>query len=162
MLLNSLPTLAMLALLPSPSPLETKLSNLCGALMILLFLISSTLNPLVYYCFTRQKPTLTNYLFKLVAVLDFLANLPSAIVAGLALSAPRYGVFWPSTLGLISCVCGCVAQATTSLLAVTRSVCRRFCLINSINWGSLIHRSDSFVNIVTYFTALAYHSFTIR
>lgn len=113
----------MLALLPSPSPLEATLSYVCGAVMILLFFISSLLNPVVFHCFTRQESTLTNYLFKLVAVLDFLANLPSVIVAGLALSPPRYGVFWPSTLGLISCVCGCVAQATTSLLAVTRSVC---------------------------------------
>ena len=110
----------MLALLASPSYLENTLSTLCGVLMILLFLISSTLNPLIYYCFTRQKSSIINYLFKIVAVLDFLANLPSLVVAVLSLSPTRYGVFWPSTLGLVSCVTGCVAQATTTLLAITR------------------------------------------
>ena len=110
----------MFELLPSPGTLEHTLSNRCGVFMVTMVLVSSTLHPTIYYCFTRQRPSITNYLFKMVAALDFLANLPTAVVAGLAFSPNRYGIFWPSTLGLLSCVCGCVAQATTTLLAITR------------------------------------------
>ena len=110
----------MLALLSTPNLLEIWVSVACGCLMILLVFLSSTLNPLVYFCFTTQTPSITNYLFKMVSILDFLANLPSVAVAGLCLAPTRYTIFWPSTLGLVSCMTGCVAQATTTLLAATR------------------------------------------
>jgi len=112
----------MLALLDAPSALERGLSYIYGFLLLFLFLFSSFLNPLILYCFKQRKPSLINSLYKRVAVLDFLANLPSLPVAVISLSPSRQGVFWPSSLGLLACLFGCEAQACTSLLAVTRLI----------------------------------------
>ena len=92
--------------------------------MLLCVLVSTTLNPLIYFCYTRKPKSIQNFLFKVIAVSDFLTNL----IPGIFMIYVFFGTveFKYTTLTqlpeFLSCTFGCISQVTTSLMAVTRMI----------------------------------------
>ena len=99
--------------------------NYCfGVFMIICVSVSMTLNPLIMYSYTRKPKSVQNFLFKVIAVSDFLTNL----IPGIFMIYVFFGTveFKYTTLTqlpeFLSCTFGCISQVTTSLMAVTRMI----------------------------------------
>ena len=105
--------------------LDASLNYTFGCLMILFFLISTILNPLLFYSYsTKKQQTIQNFLFKVIAVSDFLTNfVPTIFMAYVFLSTVELRHNLLNQLpDFISCTFGCISQVTTTMMAVTRMI----------------------------------------
>ena len=117
---STLPTLHYI-----PTDLDRALNLVMGCGMILIFLLSSTLNSLVYRYNSYRPANITNFLFKMLSVVDFLTTFYAPwLYASLMFSSEVYPCtsrLTTSTRQLV-CVLGCMSQVITWMLAVTRFV----------------------------------------
>jgi hypothetical protein len=92
--------------------------------MIVCFLLSTSLNPLIFYSYTKKSKTIQNFLFKLIAVTDFLTNLvPTLFMSYVFLSKMNFEYTFSNQLPeFFSCTFGCISQVTTTMMAVTRMI----------------------------------------
>ena len=104
--------------------LNASLNYIFGCLMIVFFLISTILNPLLFYSYTKKQQTIQNFLFKVIAVSDFLTNVaPTIFMAYVFLSDMVFRHTLVNQLPeFFSCTFGCISQVTTSMMAVTRMI----------------------------------------
>ena len=88
-------------------------------------LISTLLNPLILFVYTRKEKTIKNFLFKLIAVSDFLTNLlPATFISYVFLSSVKFEqyTFLNQVPEFFCCTFGCISQVTVALMAITRMV----------------------------------------
>ena len=116
----------------------TRFANyVAGIVMILGFLISTILNPLVFYHFCKESSSMVivDLLFKILAISDFLTNIYAPIFyahqifhAEIQASVKRT---WAYMLAqAFTCNLGCISQSATTLLAVARYLRLRAPFIN--------------------------------
>ena len=108
--------------------------NYCfGGFMIICVLISTFLNPLIIYSYSQKPKSIQNFLFKVIAVSDFLTNLiPGIFMIYVFFGSIKFErTFLNQLPEFLSCTFGCVSQVTTSLMAVTRmiAIIRPFCKV---------------------------------
>ena len=108
--------------------------NYCfGGFMIICVLISTFLNPLIIYSYSQKPKSIQNFLFKVIAVSDFLTNLiPGIFMIYVFFGSVKFErTFLNQLPEFLSCTFGCVSQVTTSLMAVTRmiAIIRPFCKV---------------------------------
>eukprot|EP00116_Pleurobrachia_bachei_P005650 sb/3465912/ len=108
----------------APTHYNTILNYMFGVFMVGCFLISTILNPLIYYSYTYKNKTIQNFLFKVIAVTDFMTNLvPTIFMAYVFLSRVQFKYTFVNQLPeFFSCTFGCISQVTTTMLAVTRMI----------------------------------------
>ena len=103
---------------------ERILNYSVGTLLIFCFLISTSLNPVLFYHHTSvQRQGITTFLFKTLAASDFLTNLLTPIVYSFYLFKPKIFSAVSPVIGTfcnISCTMGCFSVCSTTLLAITR------------------------------------------
>ena len=103
---------------------EQILNYTFGIVFILLFLVSSTLNPVLFYHHvSSEKRGLTTLLFATLALSDCLTNLFTPIVYSVYLFRPQVYSLLDAVVGSfcnVSCTTGCVSVCSTTLLAITR------------------------------------------
>ena len=103
---------------------ERILNYSVGTLLIFCFLISTSLNPVLFYHHTSvQRQGITTFLFKTLAASDFLTNLLTPIVYSFYLFKPQLVALISPVVGTfcnISCTMGCFSVCSTTLLAITR------------------------------------------
>ena len=109
----------------TPTSLDRTLNQAMGIFMILTFLISTSLNILVYQFNKLKRNNITNFLFRSLAAVDFLTTLFAPLTyAALMFSATLY----PCSNKVLTfarslaCALGCISQVITWLLAVTRCI----------------------------------------
>ncbi|KAL5253678.1 hypothetical protein ACHWQZ_G013449 [Mnemiopsis leidyi] len=105
------------------------LDFLDGSLLVLLFLLSTTLNPIVFYHYWKLPSTVPNILYKVLALADFVTNLVRPILLTVAhfrshdyrdlfLDPGSYHIF-----GTITTRVGVtLSSASVALLALTRAI----------------------------------------
>eukprot|EP00116_Pleurobrachia_bachei_P005859 sb/3466121/ len=96
-----------------------------GVFMVVCFLISTILNPLIFYAYTKRKKTIQNFLFKTIALTDLATNLvPALFCAYICFSDYKFSrsVFLTQIPDFLCCTFGCISQVTTTMLAVTRTI----------------------------------------
>ena len=95
-----------------------------AAFMIVCFIISTSLNPLIFYSYTKKNKTIQNFLFKVIASTDFLTNLvPTLFMSYVFLSKMQFEYTFNNQLPeFFSCTFGCISQVTTTMMAVTRMI----------------------------------------
>lgn len=104
---------------------EPYLNYTFGVFAIICALLSSVLNPLIFYVFTKKQKTIMNLLFKVISVSDFLTNLlPAIFISYVFLSSIE---FEQHTLlnylpEFLCCTLGCISQVTVTLMAITRMI----------------------------------------
>ena len=95
-----------------------------GILLFFCFLISTSLNPVLFYHHTSvPRQGITTFLFKSLAASDFLTNLLTPIVYSIYLFKPQLVTLINPVVGIfcnISCTLGCFSVCCTTLLAITR------------------------------------------
>ncbi|XP_063680534.1 uncharacterized protein LOC134815869 [Bolinopsis microptera] len=100
---------------------EKALNYITAILFVAFFLLSTLLNPLLFYYYDLSESK-ANRLFKLLAASDFITNLFAPVYAVLMFSPKLYS--GSSTILLhvrpIVCVFGCFSQIFTAVLAITR------------------------------------------
>ena len=103
---------------------EQIINYLAGIMLIFSFLISTSLNPALFYHHTSlQRRGITTFLFKTLAASDFLTNLLTPIVYSFYLFKPQSETLINPVVGTfcnISCTLGCFSVCSTTLLAITR------------------------------------------
>ena len=103
---------------------EQILNYTIGIVFILLFLVSSTLNPVLFFHHvSSEKRGLTTLLFATIALSDCLTNLFTPIVYSVYLFRPQVYSLIDAVVGSfcnVSCTTGCVSVCSTTLLAITR------------------------------------------
>ena len=112
--------------------------NYCGGvLMLLLFIPSTILNPIVFCHYFNKKFTATTALFQLLAISDFITNFYFPLYYGYNMIKPNIALSPPITLleDINICACcltGCMSLVITSVLSGARyiSVRRPFFKIN--------------------------------
>lgn len=95
-----------------------------GIFTVICFLVSTALNPLIFYSYTQKAKTIQNFLFKVIAVTDFLTNLaPALFMSYVFLSNMPFAYTLKNQLPeFFSCTFGCISQVTTTMMAVTRMI----------------------------------------
>lgn len=108
-----------------------------GILLIMGFVISSLLNPLVFYHFHVEVSSMVivDLLFKILAASDFITNIYSPLFYAHEIFHPEIQASVKRTWGYIiaqgiSCNVGCISQSATTLLAVARYIRLRAPFIN--------------------------------
>ena len=96
----------------------------CAGFMIICFIVSTVLNPLIFYSYTKKSKTIQNFLFKLIAVTDFLTNLaPTLFMSYVFLNKIKFEYTFGNQIPeFFSCTFGCISQVTTTMMAVTRMI----------------------------------------
>ena len=109
------------------------INYLFGGFMIVCFMVSTLLNPLILYSYTKKTKTIQNFLFKVIAVTDFLTNLvPTIFMTYVFLSKVKFEYTFANQIPeFFSCTFGCISQVTTTMMAVTRmiSIIKPFCRV---------------------------------
>ena len=91
-------------------------------------LISTLLNPLILYVYFKRNNTIKNFLFKLIAVSDFLTNiLPAPFIGYVFLSSEMFDkntryTFLNQAPEFLCCTFGCISQVAVTLMALTRMI----------------------------------------
>ena len=95
-----------------------------GAFMIICVLISTLLNPLICYSYTKKRKTIQNFLFKVIAVSDFITTLiPGIFISYVFLSDMKFAYTFKNQIPeFLSCTFGCISQVTTTMMAATRMI----------------------------------------
>ena len=98
-----------------------------GSLLLLCFLISTTLNPVIWYHHrSADKNKVTTFLFSYLAIADFLTNLIAPIGYCYLLMSPKLfsglDLRFFEAFSLVSCTVGCFSQCLATLLAVSRTL----------------------------------------
>ena len=103
---------------------EQILNYTVGTVLILCFLTSTVLNPLLlYHHSTTRKQGITTLLFVSLAFSDFLTNLITPVVYTIFLFLPQVVSQSKPVIGIfcnLSCSTGCFSVCVTTLLAITR------------------------------------------
>ena len=103
---------------------EQILNYTVGTVLILCFLTSTVLNPLLlYHHSTTRKQGITTLLFVSLAFSDFLTNLITPLVYTIYLFLPQVVSQSKPVIGIfcnLSCSTGCFSVCVTTLLAITR------------------------------------------
>ena len=70
---------------------EKTINYTMGVFTIVCVIISTLLNPLIFYVYTKKSKSIMNFLFKVIAVSDFLTNLfPATFIAYVYLSPTKF------------------------------------------------------------------------
>ena len=88
-------------------------------------LISTTINPLIFYVYNKKDRSVKNFLFNVTAVSDFLTNLlPATFLGYVCFSSTRFNQYTllNQTPEFLSCTLGCVSQVAVTLMAVARMI----------------------------------------
>ena len=97
-----------------------------GILQIFCFLISTILNPVIWYHNrSEDKKKITTFLFSCLAIADFLTNLVAPLGYCYLLMSPKLFSerdFTSNLSCIISCTMGCMSQCVATLLAVSRTL----------------------------------------
>ena len=108
-----------------------------GIALVMGFVISTLLNPLVFYHFHVEVSSMVivDLLFKILAASDFLTNLYSPLFYAHEVFHPELQPSVKRTWGYmiaqgISCNVGCISQSATTLLAVARYIRLRAPFVN--------------------------------
>ena len=103
-----------------------KLINVAmGTILLLAFVVSTTLNYIVYNFNKRKRPNIANFLFKSLSVVDFLTT---SYAPWLYASMMFSTKLLPCSTQVLTftrqfvCILGCISQAITWMLAITRFV----------------------------------------
>ena len=101
-----------------------------GGFMVVCFLISTTLNPLIFYSYTKKKKTIQNFLFKVIAVTDFMTNLiPTVFMMWVFFSKVQFeNTFVNQLPEFFSCTFGCISQVGAVLQIHFKLLIRETCL----------------------------------
>ena len=97
-----------------------------GTLLFFCFLISTILNPVIWYHYrSEDKKKTTTFLFSCLAIVDFLTNLVAPLGYRWFLMSPKHFSehdfeFFP--FSFIGCTLGCMSQCVATLLAVSRTL----------------------------------------
>ena len=120
------------------STYEPVLNYSLGVFAIICFLVSTLLNPLIFYVYTKKQRSILNLLFKVIALSDFLTNLlPATFISYVFLSSIDFdrNTFMNQIPEFLCCTFGCISQVTVTLMAITRMVkiIRPFCTVE-VKW----------------------------
>ena len=106
-----------------PSAIDKAINSLLGTLFMIIWGVSATLNPLLFW-YHRTTKTQASKLFKYLAMADFLTNFWSPLGYSYFMLHPdlfpashvvlRYACIW-------ACLVGCPSQVISFLLAVSRA-----------------------------------------
>ena len=102
---------------------EPYLKYTFGITAVVCALISTALNPFIYFR-SGKKPTVKQFLFRVISMSDFLTNLlPAGFIAYVILSPTKYdrNMFFQIT-EFLSCTLGCISQVTATLIAIVRMI----------------------------------------
>ena len=119
------------------TPMDHFANYFVGIMLVMGFVISTLLNPLVFYHFHVEVSSMVivDLLFKILAVSDFITNLYSPLFYAHEVFHPQIQASVKRTWGYImaqaiSCNVGCISQSATTLLAVARYIRLRAPFIN--------------------------------
>ena len=104
---------------------EKAINYSMGVFTIVCVIISTLLNPLIFYVYTKKSKSIMNFLFKVIAVSDFLTNLfPATFIAYVYLSPTKFDQksFLNQIPEFFCCTFGCISQVTVTLMAVARMI----------------------------------------
>ena len=107
------------------SSYESFLNYILGVFAVICAIISTLLNPLIFYVYTKKQKNIMNVLFKVIAISDFLTNLlPATFMSYDFLSSVKFNqhTFLNQLPEVICCTFGCVSQVTVTLMAITRMI----------------------------------------
>ena len=99
--------------------------NYCfGVFMVVCVLISTLLNPLIGYSYTKKRQTIQNFLFKVIALSDFVTTLiPGIFISYVFFNSIKFEYTFKNQIPeFLSCTFGCISQVTTTLMAATRMI----------------------------------------
>jgi len=119
------------------TPMDYFANYFVGILLVMGFVISTLLNPLVFYHFHVEVSSMVivDMLFKILAASDFITNLYSPLFYAHEVFHPAVQASVKRTWGYIlaqaiSCNVGCISQSATTLLAVARYIRLRAPFVN--------------------------------
>ena len=107
------------------SSYEPFLNYFLGVFAVICALISTFLNPLIFYVYTKKQKNILNMLFKVIAISDFLTNLlPAIFISYVFLSSVKFNqyTFLNQLPEFLCCTFGCISQVTVTLMAITRMI----------------------------------------
>ena len=110
-----------------------------GITLVLCWVVSSLLNPLIVFYYFKQKHSVANTLFSVLAITDFLTNLFCPLVVGVYLLQPgvvqpmRDPGIWNVFQSLFSKTLSNLSFVVTTLLCITRyiQISRPFYIVHS-------------------------------
>ena len=105
------------------------LDILAGIVLIILFLLSTLLNPIIFYHYWKLPSTIPNILYRLLALSDFSANVVRPLVNSIMHFAPdvltdvlREAALKSSVFTVVIIMSMTISIASVALLALTRAI----------------------------------------